>query len=265
MRLRRADRCVRCGHEFAPGDEALWYAQARVVTCVECLVEDAGLDVMAGTPGASARREYQRRRQKREDSARRRLGRAGVILARVISEPESTDRWNRGAAGEEFAAKRLEKHLAGTEVRLLHDRRVPGHGRANIDHIAVGPGGITVIDTKKLRGKVRAEKVGGLVSERRTILSVDGRDHTKLVTAVEAQIRYVRAALVGSEDAAVDIAGALCFADVEGLPLIAHQEVQGILIDGPRRVARLAQRPGNLDSVAVERLRQTIGRAFPSA
>jgi hypothetical protein len=33
-------------------------------------------------------------------------------------------------------------------VRLLHDRRVPRHGHANIDHIAVGPGGVTVIDTK---------------------------------------------------------------------------------------------------------------------
>src|SRR5580704_6502161 len=88
LRLRRPDRCARCGHEFTPGDEALWYRDARVVTCLVCLpVTDrrttgktesevaAEPEVLAGTAGASARREYDHRRQKREDRARERLGR----------------------------------------------------------------------------------------------------------------------------------------------------------------------------------------------
>ncbi len=74
-----------------------------------------------------------------------------------------------GDTGEQSAGTRLEKRLAGTEVRLLNDRRVPGHGAARVDHIAVDPGGITVIDTRNLRGKARVEKSGGLFSERRAI------------------------------------------------------------------------------------------------
>ena len=36
----------------------------------------------------------------------------------------------------------------------LHDVRWPGRPRANIDHVAVGPGGIVVIDTKNWSGRV---------------------------------------------------------------------------------------------------------------
>ena len=90
---------------------------------------------------------------------------------------------------------RLEKLLGGTGVRLLHDRRVPGHGQANIDHIAVGPGGVTVIDAKTRRGKIRRDWEGGLFTEHRTILRINGRDQTKLISDVEKQISYIRAAV----------------------------------------------------------------------
>jgi Nuclease-related domain len=117
---------------------------------------------------------------------------------------------------------RLEKLLDETGVRLLHDCRVPGHGQANIDHIAVGPGGITVIDAKTHRGKLRRDWEGGLFSERRAILRINGRDQTKLITGVEKQTGYIRAALaklnLGQE---IEVRGALCFPNVDGLPLSA--------------------------------------------
>jgi hypothetical protein len=279
LRLRQPDRCARCGREFNPGDEGLWYREAKVVTCVKCPAdtEDAEPavavepelasepDVQAGTAGDSARREYDRRRQKREDHARDRLGRLGVVLAQLINEPQSTRAWQRGAKGEAFVGKRLEKHLAGTGVKILHDRQVPRHGRANLDHITIGPGGITVIDTKNYRGKVRLQRVGGLFSERRTILTIGGRDRTRLVKAAEIQVELVRTVLDGTEHADVDIAGALCFADVDGLPLLAHQQLRGITIDGPRRVAKLASRAGGLDANAVNRISHLLDRAFPPA
>jgi Nuclease-related domain len=264
LRLRRPDRCVRCGREFSAGDEALWYRESRQVTFVECK-DDASVDLEARAPGASAQREYGRRHQQREDYARQRRGRLGVVLARVIPEPQSTQAWQRGAKGETTAGARLEKHLAGKEVKLFHDRRVPGHGKANIDHIAIGPGGITVIDTKNYRGKVRVQKAGGLFSEPRTILSIGGKDRTRLLKAVKEQIELVRGALAGTDDADADIAGALCFANVDGLPLIARQELDGVLIDGARRVAKLARRPGDLDLAAIDRIKHRIGHAFPPA
>jgi Nuclease-related domain len=278
LRLRRADRCVRCGREFTPGDEALWYGEARVVTCVDCSADaesaapvaldlevTAEPDLQVGVAGASARREYDRRRQRREDYARERLGRLGIVLARLTDDPQSTRAWERGAKGEAFVGKRLEKHLAGSEVKILHDRRVPGHGNANLDHIAIGPGGITLIDTKNYRGKLRVQRVGGLFSERRTILTIDGRDRTRLVKAVEVQIELVRTALLGTEHADLDITGAFCFADVDGLPLLAQQQLRGITIDGPRRVAKLASIPGGLNPNTIERVRRLIGQTFPPA
>ena len=54
--------------------------------------------------------------------------------------------WRCGAAGERRTARllaQLERH--GWVV--LHDLAVPG-SRANIDHLAIGPGGVFVIDSK---------------------------------------------------------------------------------------------------------------------
>jgi hypothetical protein len=101
-----------------------------------------------GSRGASAVREYERRRAQREERARARLGPLGQALARLISDPQSTRAWKQGADAEIRVAQQLANHLQGGDVVLLHDRRIPSRGRANIDHLAIGPGGITVIDTR---------------------------------------------------------------------------------------------------------------------
>jgi hypothetical protein len=219
-----------------------------------------------GLAGASALREYQRRHDAREQHAREKLGRFGGFLAKVIEEPSSIRSWQQGGHGEVRVAARLEKLLEGTDVRLLHDRRVPGHGRSNIDHLAVGPGGVTVIDTKTHRGKIRRDWYGGLFVDRRTILRIDGRNQTKLITGVEKQIGHVRDALCELDaDTTIDITGALCFPNVDGLPWVRRVEIRGILLDGPKAVARLAARPGSRESDAVKRIWGYLAQAFPSA
>ncbi len=164
----------------------------------------------------------------------RHSGLVGAVLAHVIEEPQSTKSWAQGARGERRAAVRLEKHLAGHPVKLLHDRRIPGRGKANLDHLAVGPGGITVIDSKTHRGEVRVERVGGLFTDRHSILKIGGRDQTKLIDGVERQLKLVAAALRSAGFADVDVRGALCFPDPDGLP-IRQLSVRGIVIDGPSR------------------------------
>lgn len=226
----------------------------------------AELSVDPGCAGDSALREYERRHDAREQHARETLGAVGGLLAKAIDEPASSRAWLQGGRGEVRTGARLEKLLDGTGVRLLHDRCVPGRGNANIDHIAVGPGGVTVIDTKTHRGKVRCDWYGGLFVDRRMILRIDGRDQTKLITGVERQIDSVRAALAALDlDAPIDITGALCFPGVEGLPLLRRIEISGILVDGPRPVARLAARPGPLTPDAVERVWRGLGRKLPPA
>jgi nuclease-like protein len=218
-----------CDCELAAGREAVWHRDLRKVTCLACSPAKAPA---VSQPGASALREYERRHERREQHARETLGGLGVVLARVIDEPSSTKVWKQGGEGEARTASRLEKHLAETGVRLLHDRRIPGHGNANIDHVAIGPGGITVIDTKTHRGTVQVDRVGGLFVPRRTVLLINGRDRTRLI---------------------------------EGLPLLKQLVVRDVVIDGPKPVARLAARQGGNALDTVNRLYIELERLFPAA
>jgi hypothetical protein len=68
--------------------------------------------------------------------------------------------WRRGAVGERHTAR-----LLGPLERLgwvvLHDLAVPG-SEANIDHLAIGPGGVFVIDSKQYRGRLQLDPSGRL-------------------------------------------------------------------------------------------------------
>jgi hypothetical protein len=259
----RPDRRAVCGDELAAGDEAFWDRMSRTVTCLGC--DPGRRTVVEGQAGASASREHERRRRRREQRAREKLGRLGALIVRMTAEPQSTKVWKQGGAGEVLAAARLIELLNGHGVKLLHDRRIPGHGRANIDHIAIGPGGVTVIDTKTHHGKVRVARVGGLLSKRRSVLMIAGRNQTSLVDAVERQIELVRTALAGAGEDKADVRGALCFPHVDGLPMIAELSVREIIVDGPRPVAELARRPGPLDPEMIDRIWTHLSHSFPSA
>jgi hypothetical protein len=68
--------------------------------------------------------------------------------------------WRRGAVGERRTARLLaplERH--GWVV--LHDLAIPG-SQANIDHLAIGPGGVLVIDSKQYRGALQLDPSGRL-------------------------------------------------------------------------------------------------------
>jgi Nuclease-related domain len=200
----------------------------------------------------------------REQLVRERLGGVGGFLARVIGEPSSTKVWKQGAEREERTAIRLEKHLVGTGV-LLHDRRIPGHSNANIDHLAIGPGGVTVIDSKTHRGKVAVDRVGGLFAPRKTVLSINGHDRTSLVDGVERLIGFVRWALSRTEYEALDIRGALSLPNVDVLPLFYQLAVRDVVIDGPKPIAKLAGRVGQLSPDVVHRQCEHLDRRFPAA
>src|SRR5512133_2374839 len=68
--------------------------------------------------------------------------------------------WRRGAAGERRTA-RLLNPLERQGWAVLHDLAVPGR-RANLDHLAIGPGGVFVIDSKQYRGRLQLDPSGQL-------------------------------------------------------------------------------------------------------
>lgn len=143
----------------------------------------------------------------------------------------------------------------------MHDRRKPAT-RGNIDHVAVGPGGVTVIDTKKLKGRVRVTRRGFL--HRHAELRVGGRDRTVLVAGVEDQARAVRVVLARHGLADVPVSGALQFVDGD-LPLFGLPAIRGVTLGWPRKVARLARRPGALSPDEVTRVAQLLDRELPPA
>jgi Nuclease-related domain len=68
--------------------------------------------------------------------------------------------WRRGAAGERRTAQLLDP-LERHGWAILHDLAVPGSA-ANIDHLAIGPGGVFAIDSKQYRGRLQLDALGKL-------------------------------------------------------------------------------------------------------
>lgn len=81
---------------------------------------------------------------------------------RLAPGPES---WRRGAAGERDTARLLDQ-LSRRRWRVWHDLLIPG-SQANIDHLAIGPTGVWVIDSKVTGAPVRARPWGVRFGSRR--------------------------------------------------------------------------------------------------
>jgi hypothetical protein len=210
-----------------------------------------------GTAGASARAEYERRRRNREARTRARHARLGGLFLALSEPPQHERNWERGAEAEEAVARSLARRCRD-DVVLLHDRRLPGK-RANIDHIAVAPSGVWVIDTKCHRGKawIRKPLFG------KATLEIDGRDKTALIDALAKQVAAVREALSVRRGAA-PVHGALCFVEAD-LPLFGTLSINGFLGLYPRQLAKRLNAPGLLTVHEIRAVAQLLAERFPVA
>lgn len=257
MKLRYAGTCRLCGTPLPAGVDAVYERSLKTVRCVECPIEIPTPDV--GTAGASARREYERRKDNRERRIRENHPKLGGLILALSDDPQSTRAWERGAVGEELMAQRLSD-LPDT-FRVLHDRRIPGT-RANIDHIVTAPSGVWVIDAKRYKDKRPALHVeGGILRPRVESLRIGGRDGMKLVDGVRSQVERVVAALDGAE---VPVTGVLCFLEADW-PLIGGSfAVNGIDVTWPRAlIKRMVDRPQ--DALDVDAIHTRLASTFPSA
>jgi Nuclease-related domain len=252
IRLRYPGRCSSCASPLPAGATVHYDAATKAMTCTACgavgLADDGSVPVI-GTAGASARRIHERRSQGREDRIRAAHPRIGGLILALIDDPQSTQAWASGARGEERLAARLNA-AAGDDLRLLHDRRIP-RSRANIDHIAVTPTGVHVIDAKRYRGRPELRVEGGLLRARSEKLVVGRRDCTKLVDGVHAQVDVVRAALADSHPG-VAVHGVLCFVGAEW-PLIGGDfSTRGVDVGRPRTLEKRLRAHGDcgVDTIA---------------
>jgi hypothetical protein len=270
---RRTIRCLGCSTPQPVAD------QPAAVRTPAGYQEDR---VAWGVAGASAQRRFDRLEQSRRDRLRTRwvaliapsvLGAmGGAVLAAVLdlqaivfatlgavlpllkllSTPQHIDAWRSGAAGEREVGARLDKLRRGG-VLTLHDRRVPGR-RTNVDHIAVAPTGVFVIDTKNVAGKVRATRDGVIVA---------GRRRDEMVTGVQAQIAVVRSVLEDQQLSPDAIRGVLCFTRAE-LPWLSPAP-GGVALLNPRGLSRTLRKAGPLDADRVGHLARILAQRLPSA
>ena len=269
LKLRWPAACRTCGCELPAGTLAEWDGGERTVRCVTCrnatpqptreLPAGGSAELDRGRPGASVAREYRRRRRNREARTRAAHPLIGGLLLTLGGTPQHEAAFHQGELGERAVAAALEQRAAHGPAVVLHDRRMP-RGRGNIDHLAVAPAGVFVIDAKNIHGKVRV--VTPLFGGQQLMIS--GRDRTKLIDGLDRQVYAVRGALASSGHVDVPVQGVLCFTSTD-LPLLGTLRMRGHLLLHRRALGKRLSASGPLDQPAIETLARTLASALPPA
>ena len=229
--------------------------------------EPSGASEPSDVAGASAQREYERRkanRERRQDqheaAVRDRHPRVGGLILAVQGTPQAPRHetvWARGAEGEAKVAKALAERCP--TVPVLHDRRIP-RSKANIDHIAVARSGVWVIDTKRYKGKVEVMKPWlGDAS-----LKVGGRNKANLLEGLAKQVQLVKT-VVQSSGLEVPVHGCLCFVDAEWPTFGKPKPINGLRIFWPKLLAQTLNEDGPLTPEGAAHLVTLLESRFRAA
>ena len=272
IRLRYAGTCRICGAELPAKAEAIYEPATKTVRCVADHRSTEGRSpgtvglevalpeiVESGTAGSSARREFERRKARRQERVRAEHPKLGGLILAVSDEPQSTTAWAVGALGEERLGQGLDR-LASDSVRLLHDRRIPG-SRANIDHIAVTGSGVYVVEAKKYRGRPHLKIDGGMFRPRVERVLVGSRDCTGLVDGVLRQVDVVRG-LLATE---LPVQGVLCFVDADWPVIGGDFTARGVKALWPKKLHSLLQSEGPLTIDVIAEVHRTLARQLPAS
>jgi len=222
--------------------------------------------VEIGIPGASLKKEYQRRSDARTARIRGKHPRLGGLILALSDDPASTTAFAKGASGEESVARRLEKYC-GETVLFLHNRRL-GAGRrdGDIDHIAIAASGVYIIDAKRYKdAAIEVRRTGGLFSPKVEKLFVAGRDRTKLLDDLDKQRAAIEAALASYRGGSMPhITTVLCFVDAN-LPLFGTLSIGVVPLLGARGTSKLLRRPGKRRAAEREALHRHLAGLLPPA
>lgn len=171
--------------------------------------------------------------------------------------------WRVGGEGERQLAAFLAERCP--DVLMLHDRAAP-MSRANIDHIAVAPSGVYVIDCERDSGKI--EVTTPIFGAQK--LKIKGRDRTGLIKGLERQVAHAKAAMADF-DAEIPVHGCLCFVAPEGrfsevgLPFLRTPRINGYPLYSAKRLARRLSRPGPIGRQQAAELRRELAERLPPA
>ncbi|MCB2225006.1 MAG: NERD domain-containing protein [Actinobacteria bacterium] len=237
-RLRYRGECSECGMVLAPGIEAQWHPVTRQIRCLAC----ARTAPAAGAPADPF------------TVAARDVGAAGRSVEGCFGRNGKV-----GAEGERKLGSMLDAGADGAYLPI-HDRRVPG-SRGNIDHLAVAPRGVYVIDAKKWSGRVE-----WVTRDFRRRVLVGGRDRTgRLAETLAWQAGAVQEALDRSGHGDVPLHRVVCFVDAEWPLLQPAFRVAGLLVTPPRALVERLGRDGPLTYGRRRAVAVALAAALPPA
>jgi hypothetical protein len=167
-------------------------------------------------------------------------------------QPQRSDH----SPGDEELAERLAE-LAGERLVLLNDR-------GSIDHLAVTPRGVFVIDAKLHDGAVERRRFGSILrSDVR--LYVGGCDRTKLLEGVDDRVDLVRGALTAAGFSDAPVRGVLCFIGAEWGRSASPFKLGDVLVTYPRFLYRVLSKEAGVATSTIQDAACALAIAFPSA
>lgn len=173
--------------------------------------------------------------------------RAARVAADPLSEPSRREvAFAKGGEGETRLGARLNADCCRWGgFGVLHSLSLAGTG-GDIDHVVVGPTGVTVIDCKAWEG---------VVTLRGGSFRLGGWSKQRELEGVHRQAERVRAALGRAGLSEVDVHGVLCLVNANaGTSAWTVDWVDGVGIGAPGPVVRYASRAGR--ALSVERMQK---------
>lgn len=286
LRLRYPGVCESCSAALVAGTTAWYDGSRRKVRCESCHAapkESPPPSVALGEAGRSAGRQYERHaeRHRREVQAeiaedvawRQEIKTEHPVLGRVISAltakpidgppPQKVTAWKQGAEGERALGRLLDEWATAGAGLVLHDRRVP-RTKGNIDHIAISPAGVWVIDTKNYTGLVKVS-LGVLKPQQ---LTINGRNKTELANGVRWQMDQVANALDSARGSGSrpPVYRVLCFVKADWPVLEGTSTIKGVSVAWPKATIKLlTAKDSPADSEGMNRWAQVLTKSFPPA
>lgn len=180
------------------------------------------------------------------DQAERARRAAAALERKAAYASRAAGNWQRGAEGESAVAEALDP-LERQGWRILHDLVDPEGG--NIDHLAIGPPGIAVVDAKNWAAAVT------ITPDRRLVTSKD--DRSKELRRLEQRVELVRR-LVAQDGLHVAVRGyvVLCGEHDRARP---SEDLGDLRILGVEAVAqRLAGAKGDLEAADIDAIASAL-------
>lgn len=227
----------------------IWPAGSWVATARSALADfwrrglkrsPVGVDSVAVAAELGERRAARLRAAAKQDPAG---GQERLAAARRIEQ---------GNDGERRVAELLDV-LDGARWVMLHDRYKSRASPANLDHVAVGPPGVFVIDSKSWTGgRLRYDDRGMAIGRYR-------RDDELHSAKVDADI-VRRAAVLAVPD--VPVVGVLAFVEDVALTAPVHHQ-QVMLLQAEQLLGWLTGQPAQLTPAQVHQVSSTLDAALP--